>query len=378
MIFSEFLREDVDAGSISAGNVAGTRGSLFGMITRDGSAAKKGKKRKLKTFFESVVKSDEFSAEDVLSKLDGAEKENKIKDNSVAYGIEDEEGNITKVYVAKEQEEAFKQALGEYLDDDKSLDVAEILFNLRNSFNILFVEWPKLPEDEEVDNTLDNPEANPAGGEPGTEGEPGAEGEQPPEDNTPQEIGQPEDSSGLLLKVIDMLKADADAKAAESNAKAKEAEAEQAKLSIQMSNIKVKNEEDMLRAEEHFKKQNDDKKEQERVAKLAKYRSEINNNATYEGAMSILDFMHSDLKDINEDVNDDELRIQTQIADLTVRKNRAMKVYDDQIKRLQGQLLNINKQQQSAGGRPQGNPQQQQGQQAQPQQGQPQQGQPTR
>ena len=190
MIFSEFLREDVDAGSISAGNVAGTRGSLFGMITRDGSAAKKGKKRKLKTFFESVVKSDEFSAEDVLSKLDGAEKENKIKDNSVAYGIEDEEGNITKVYVAKEQEEAFKQALGEYLDDDKSLDVAEILFNLRNSFNILFVEWPKLPEDEEVDNTLDNPEANPAGGEPGTEGEPGAEGEQPPEDNyNPQKVG---------------------------------------------------------------------------------------------------------------------------------------------------------------------------------------------
>jgi hypothetical protein len=343
------------------------------MITRDGSAAKKGKKRRLKTFFESVVKSDEFSAEDVLSKLNGAEKENKLKDNSIAYGIEDAEGNITKVYIDKEQDEAFKRALGEYLDDDQTLDVAEILFNLRNSFNILFVEWPKLPEDEEVDNKLDNPEGAPEGdeGEMPPEGEPGTEGDIKPDDNTPQEIGQPEDSSSLLLKVIDMLKADADAKTAESNAKAKEAEAEQAKLSIQMSNIKVKNEEDMLRAEEHFKKQNDDKKEQERVAKLAKYRSEINNNATYEGAMSILDFMHSDLKDINEDINDDELRIQTQIADLNVRKNRAMKVYDDQVKRLQNQLLNINKQQQSAGGRPQGNPQQQQGQPQQQPQGQP-------
>jgi|694.fasta_scaffold00131_33 hypothetical protein len=373
MIFSEFLREDGEAGCVSAGNVAGTRGSLFGMITRDGSAAKKGKKRRLKTFFESVVKSDEFSAEDVLSKLNGAEKENKLKDNSIAYGIEDAEGNITKVYIDKEQDEAFKRALGEYLDDDQTLDVAEILFNLRNSFNILFVEWPKLPEDEEVDNKLDNPEGAPEGdeGEMPPEGEPGTEGDIKPDDNTPQEIGQPEDSSSLLLKVIDMLKADADAKTAESNAKAKEAEAEQAKLSIQMSNIKVKNEEDMLRAEEHFKKQNDDKKEQERVAKLAKYRSEINNNATYEGAMSILDFMHSDLKDINEDINDDELRIQTQIADLNVRKNRAMKVYDDQVKRLQNQLLNINKQQQSAGGRPQGNPQQQQGQPQQQPQGQP-------
>lgn len=341
MKFIDFLQED---GEISTANIAGARGSLFGgVIKRTANGTKFKKNAKIKKLSEDV-KSNTFASTDVISKLDDAEKNNEMKKNTVAYGIEDSDGNITKVYVDKEQDEEFKNALGELLQDDEHTDVAEILFNLRNSFKIVHVVWPKLPEDEEVDNKLDNPEGaegeNPENPEDTTQGAagedtlPGGEGG----DNMgapPEEIGG-NDGQSILLKVIDMLRADADAKAAESNAKAKEAEAEQAKVAMQMTNMKVKNEEDMLRAEEHFKKQSESKKEEDRLAKLAKYRNEINTNATFESTMTLLDLM-------KEDVNTDINNINTQIADLNVRKNRAAKVFDDQIKRLQQQLANKTK-----------------------------------
>lgn len=344
MKFIDFLQED---GEICTANVAGARGSLFGGVIKQTAKGTKFKKnRKIKKLSEDV-KSNTFASTDVISKLDDAEKHNEMKKNTVAYGIEDSDGNVTKVYIDKEQDEEFKHALGELLQDDEHTDVAEILFNLRNSFDIKHVVWPKLPEDEEVDNKLDNPEgAAPEGENPedttkGAAGEdtlPGGEGG----DNMapPEDIGG-NDNQSILLKVIDMLRADADAKAAESNAKAKEAEAEQARLSIQMTNMKVKNEEDMLRAEEHFKKQSESKKEEDRLAKLAKYRNEINTNATFESKMNLLDLM-------TEDTNDDIYNINTQIADLNVRKNRAIKVFDDQIKRLQQQLANKSKDAQNA------------------------------
>jgi hypothetical protein len=360
MKFIDFLQED---GEISTANVAGARGSLFGGIIKRTAKGTKFKKIPKITKLSEDVKSNTFASTDVISKLDDAEKSNEMKKNTVAYGIEDSDGNITKVYVDKEQDEEFKHALGELLQDDEQTDVAEILFNLRNSFKIIHVVWPKLPEDEEVDNKLENPDGaegeNPEDTTTGAAGEdtlPGGEGgdnlEPPVED-----IGS-NDNQSILLKVIDMLRADADAKAAESNAKAKEAEAEQAKLAIQMTNMKVKNEEDMLRAEEHFKKQSESKKEEDRLAKLAKYRNEINTNATYENKMNLLDLM-------TEDTTTDINNINTQIADLNVRKSRATKVFDDQIKRLQQQLANKTKEAQRTA--PQLQNTQQQNQQTAPQ-----------
>jgi hypothetical protein len=42
---------------------------------------------------------------------------------------------------------------------------------------------------------------------------------------------------------------------------------------------------------------------------------------------------------ISEDINDDINRMKIQMADINVRKSRAMKVFDDQINVLQKQLL---------------------------------------
>jgi hypothetical protein len=323
MRLTDYLNESGDA-AISGGDIAGFRAPMFSKpITR---------KRKKKYKLTEDKKVNDFSSVDVVSKLQGAEKANELKQDSVAYGIEDADGNITKVYVSKEQDGEFKQALSKILQDEDHVDVNEILFNLRNSFDILYVEWPKLPEDEEVDNVLDTKKDGdkPEGDVPPE----GAEGELPAE--LPPAAPAVDDSS-ILLKVIDMLKADADSKTAEAKAKTAQAEAEQAKLTIQLTNTKVKNEEDMLRAEEHFKKQAEEKKEADRLAKLAKYRNEVTNTPTYEGVMDFNDVM-------NEDITANVNAIQTKIAAISVQKARASKLYDDQIRRLQQQLAMINKQ----------------------------------
>lgn len=379
MRFTDFLQEDAGAGSVGTTAIAASFAPMIGgkPITRGGS---KPKKLKIKTIKLGESNAPEFNSFDVKSKMTNAERTGKLKKDSAVYGIEDEDGNITKVYVDKNQEHDFKNTLSTMLKNDDKLDVAEILFDLRNTFNILFVEWPKMPEDEETVNVLDKKE-----GEPDEEGKPGEEGALPkegeegaaPAEPLPPEPAAPAapDSESILLKVIDMLRADADAKKAESLAKAKESEAETAKFSVQLSNIKVKNEEDMLKADDYFKKQSEAKKDQERIAKLAKYRNEVVKNTTYEADMSFLQTMIDSqeielLEDgqVSEDLNTEVQQIQTQIADITARKMRAMKVYDDQLRLLQQRLTAKTKQssqQQQQADRAQ------QTQQAQPVQGQP-------
>lgn len=372
MRFTEFLQEDATAGSVGTAVIAASFTPMIGgkPIKRVGT-----KKLKFKTIKLGEDVTPTFNSFDVKSKMTNAERANNLKKDSAVYGIEDDEGNITKVYVDKNQEHDFKHTLSSMLKSDDKLDVAEILFDLRNTFNILFVEWPKMPEDEETVNVLDKKEGEE--GKPGEEGALPKEGEEPIEPTPPAPEPTPPatpDSESILLKVIDMLRADADAKKAEATAKAKESEAETAKFSVQLSNIKVKNEEDMLKADDYFKKQSEAKKDQERIAKLAKYRNEVVKNTTYEADMSFLQTMIDSQtvelaeETVSEDLNSEVQQLQTQIADINARKMRAMKVYDDQLRLLQQKLSAKTKQ---------NNQQQQQAdraaqtQQAQPVQGQP-------
>ena len=296
MKFSEYLlNEDAAAGATGAGAIGGTRGLLFGgQISRKPIMPKipvqiiKYKKLANWNGYKKIHEADsssQFSAIDVVSKLKAAEKHNDMQKDAVVYGIEGEDGEITKVYIAKDQDEEFKRALdNEIRDAEDKHDVAEILFNLRDTFNILHVEWPPVPEDEEVDVEMKDQagkegegdmggegELPPDAAEPGKEGE--GEGELPPEGEGG--MGGPSDEQSILLKVIDMLKADAESKTAEANAKAKAAQAREAKYAAKIADHKVKSEEEFANADSYFKKQQEDKKSAQRLAKLAKYRQEI-------------------------------------------------------------------------------------------------------
>jgi hypothetical protein len=205
------------------------------------------------------------------------------------------------VYVASEQAEEFEQALGAALageddDDDEentSLEIAEVLFNMKDRFTIVDVEWPEVEEDEEdmatdagdvegegdIEGAEDNLDADLEGGE-GGEGDldlnadlEGGDGDL--DANLDMEAPGGGDEMSALNSVIDLLKSQADAQKAEAQAREAEANAEEAKYNAQAAEAKVKQEEEVLDMEAHYEKKSSADKEAKKLAKLAKWKHEV-------------------------------------------------------------------------------------------------------
>lgn len=84
------------------------------------------------------------SMSQVSSYLDAAHKKYD-EEESVCFGLEQDDGSIVKVYVAKDQGDAFEAALSTLLG--KEDDVERVIDMLATDFDIVTVEWPD--EDQE-------------------------------------------------------------------------------------------------------------------------------------------------------------------------------------------------------------------------------------
>lgn len=328
------VNENAAGGAVGAGAVGSVFGSLFGggvvsrpkarnrnlvNITRlaANNLSKSVKNRnswKWKILGE-MVDNQQFDMSDVMSKLDSAEKKAKQGSDTIPFGMEDEDGNIVKVYVKADEADEFEAALaamlaGEHSDDPDditdSVEIAEVLFQLKDRFSIVDVEWPKIEGDEEEeqdlkgakDDNIDMEANKKLPGEDGSAEAEGAEGNEPPGDleDLENEVGNGEDALGdinagaggmepeggvesALQQVIDMMKADAEARKAESEARAKEAEARAAEANAQAAASKVKQEEDVLDMESYNSKKKEEDDESQRLAKLAKYRHDLASRA---------------------------------------------------------------------------------------------------
>jgi len=80
-----------------------------------------------------------------------------------------------------------------------------------------------------------------------------------------------DDAKTALNQVIDMMKADAEAKKAEADARAAEARAKEAEYSAQASASKVRKEEQIYDMEAAEKQKSDQDKESQQMAKLARF-----------------------------------------------------------------------------------------------------------
>ncbi len=315
------LRDLLDENITAAHNVAGAGGSLFkgGVMRRDMKLSDAYRLdptkvsvpnsnfswRVLGEMMDSNLKGQSpessFDPADVLSKLRDAEKQVDTEEDTVPFGMEDEEGKVIKVYVRADQADEFESALGSMLagedeegDDDDEIDgmeIAEVLFKLKDKFDIVDVEWPEIEGDEEEEQEMapqggmggmpgEGGEAAPGeGGEMGGPGgEMGAEGGEGMED-LEGEGGEGEDEMDMeaeggaestLTQVIDMMKKDAEARAAEAEAKAAEARAREAEANANAASAKVKQEEQVMDAEAHEKEQKAQKTEVDNLSKIAR------------------------------------------------------------------------------------------------------------
>lgn len=225
-----------------------------------------------------------FDSSEIISKLKGLENKEKVDNrDTTTFGLEDEDGNLVRVTVKAEQAEDFERTLQAFMmnaeqEEERTADVAEILFKLKDQFDIVDVQWPDIEEDaEEVQDVAG------AEGEPGAEGmdpnmDPNAAGGEMDLDGGMEDMGGGADTSSvedLLTQVIDMMKADAEARKAEARAREAEAKTKEANARVDQSMARVKQEEQYLDMESFEKAKKEEEKEAKRLARLAKWKHDM-------------------------------------------------------------------------------------------------------
>lgn len=307
----------------------------------------KKKLKKKKSFIHRVKKylglAEASDMSDVVSRL--KDMENRNIDDTVTYGLEDDDGNLMKISVRAEKAKEFEQRLSYELsnavnmnaqlfsnsDSDekpKSNSMAELLFRLKNEFEIVDVEFPRIPKNavykikdaeitkanaDGIGNTdLDNPgdydsEESDLDGMFSDDGSTddmadssnigdndtnlngmGDSGDTNPDevgaDGTPTKMtdddsvsdfdtgGDAGGAESLLQNIISMLKSDADAKKAQAEAEAEKARALQAEYSAKAAKASIEQQAELLSMEEEIKNQKRKEKEAKRISDLAKFR----------------------------------------------------------------------------------------------------------
>ena len=329
------LNETAGGGAVGAGGIA----------TRiDGPGISGNQRRRLQDFLRSFNKrvvnkfkyhpvtpfpikvSEAFDLEDVLSRLSGIEAKKINPVDNVTYGIEDDQGNVMKVTVRRDQAAEFETVLAHELaaidafsvtgKEGKDVSMAELLFNLKDKFDIIDVAFPKIPTDvvynadqatynvgepnpsnDIVGDEQTNLDAPPmeddlgdvaSGNDPLNLNDLGDDeeglddldgdlgGELPPPEGDAEgveDFQEPaQDEGSILDKVLDMLKAQAEAQTAQAQAEAEKYRAEQAEYSARAAQATVAQAEEMARMEAQMQKQKEQQAQAKKLADIAKFR----------------------------------------------------------------------------------------------------------
>ena len=299
------LSEDAAGGAMGGGDIGVAAMPLFSTFVRRSQSEKQptpkiikfkkgtpapkkfslGLKEAAHKLFETdpTTPTPDFDTTEVIAKLKSLENsERQDKRDTVTFGLDDDENGLVRVSVRGEQAEEFEKALTALLsngEDDELPEIAEILYKLKDQFDIVDVEWPEVSEDEEVDQSLEGGEPAAAGDPNDPNAMPGAEGDA----DLDLGAGDAPDAGGgaqdMLMQVIDMMKADAEARKADAHAREAEAKNREAEAAIGQAHARVKQEEELLDMDTHNKAQKEEAKEAKRMAQLAQWRSEVGSDS---------------------------------------------------------------------------------------------------
>lgn len=303
------------------------KGQLSDAARENLKAAKEklAKKKTLKGFIADRAKkllriSEAADMDDVLSKLRSANYAS--TENTVSYGIEDDEGNTMRVTVRQDQAADFEKRISEELADivnlnksgmsqfketKKDVSMAEILFRLKDEFDIVDVAFPTIPTDgiynadkvtygapDSADTALSDIKDGNADDAMGdefddldmeptnTDSDMGdddiesdeLEGMDDDISTNLEDIDTGSNEKDMMSKILDMLKADAEAKIAQANAEAEKAKALQAEYTARATNATVQQQEELMRMEAQMAAQKEKEKEAKKIADLAKFRAQ--------------------------------------------------------------------------------------------------------
>lgn len=270
---------------------------------------------------------ENFDMDSIISRLKSLEiKNSPKKTDTVTYGIEDDSGNIMKVTVKKEVAREFEDRLGLELGRLESghiqgvnkphVSLAELLFTLKDEFQIIDVEFPEIPSDViyNADKASYNVPTNNRSSSPmddtefeddldtGLEDE-GLAGEMETLDIEDddldldvdddsvedfEELSDEESTEASLYKeLIQMLTKQAEATKAQAEAEAEKARALQAEHSARSANVELARQEELARMEAQIERGKEKQKEAKRLADLAKFRVQ-QTSSQFEGYSALM------------------------------------------------------------------------------------------
>lgn len=326
-----------------------------------------------------ITINEDVSLDQIYSKLSGIEQSSRKYDGSVTYGVEDDHGNIMKVSVRADQAQDFEVALSRQLADleqfkmtgrgghGREVSMAEILYNLKLNFDIVDVDFPKIPHEKvyQVAEVItgDSPAFNEAPEDSPEDADMGGDSmdmdsirdkfgsNEDPDIESPMEndelddvdssedggdggdddslglgdlpIGEPLDSGeeseiSLLKNIIDMLSSEAEARTAQYNAEAEKSKEAQAKYSMMAAQRDAEDQLELMQMEDEKRIQREREAEAKKMADLAKYRLQKS----------------SGLK-VTENLD-----LETE-ASIRLQRKNLRDIEDPQERNLQQQLLNI-------------------------------------
>lgn len=303
---STTVNEDAAGGAVGAGAIAANPGRVGMMITRlPTNKRRKSKSAKNKSLFAYVSEAaEQFDHAAILAQLKAVEKKDAVGAGRpiVSFGIEDNNKQLVKVSVPAEQAQEFERAL-EIISADaerEGTEIAELLYNLKDQFDIVDVEWPEVEEDEEVEQDL-SPEEQ-SGEDIDVEDVDSEEGDM--EAEVQADTSPTDDTASLLTQVIDMMKADAAARQADANARIADAKAREQELAMKQTLVKVKHEEELLDMADYQKRQKDQDREAKRLAQLAKWKRDMDGSSAAISAPPAQQIGMDDTSDV--EVEDEE------------------------------------------------------------------------
>jgi hypothetical protein len=298
------ILEDAAAGSIGAASIAGNPFTHSGSIKR--RPILKNKVQKLK-ISESVISTFDVSTAilfefdgavgsnggnglsadknakivaDVNDKVSNATKRAQVDDKTQTstFGLQDGDGKVIKVTVKRDQAEDFETRLNAILSDaDNPKEIAEVLYMLKQDYDIVDVEWDEaITEDEEPESeeggeddlALDG-EEDAGDNELDLDGEEG--GELGSEDETSPDMQQ--STVQLLQQVIDLLKSETGVRTANADVAKAKAETELQDIETQKQDAEISREQEVADMEEFEEEEKERKKNERLVQRLAKYRT---------------------------------------------------------------------------------------------------------
>jgi hypothetical protein len=281
------------------------------------------KNKKVKVV-ENITES--FNLDSVLAQLKNYENSTATSENDVVtYGVEDNKGNLMKVTILDTQADDFESYISAYLSELKNFEnngvdlddisLAELLYKLRDLFDIRDVEFPNIPEDvvynaDEASDSVEDVQQTEMGDEDefggdelggdefggdelggdefggdefGDEDEFGGDefggdelgGDEFGDDESVEDFDDFEDESttaSLLSNIIDMLKAQAEQEKAKFEMEAEKARAEQAEYSARAAEATLANREEVIAMQAEKDSQKQAEKDAKKQADLATYR----------------------------------------------------------------------------------------------------------